>query len=131
MRFVIGGRELELTQSMVISAMNDQEQELIRECFVELPGGWFPPKQVLAAVTSWDRGSFTTHEAIRVLTRLGLACRRMDEVHSNVQPSQKISAESREESVDDRLSDISSSVKVLQAALAGLSDRVRALEVIQ
>jgi hypothetical protein len=52
----------------------------------------------------------------------------MDEVANNARPSQKILTESREVSVNDRLSEISSSVKVLQAALARISERVPAFE---
>jgi hypothetical protein len=38
--------------------------------------GYFPPKQVLAVVTGWDRQSFTAMEAQRVLTTVGSLCRR-------------------------------------------------------
>jgi hypothetical protein len=128
MKFIVGGRELELTQSQVVEAMNGQEPELVREYFVELPCGWFPPKQVLAVVTEWERSSFTSHEAIRVLSRLGLVCRRVDELHSDVEPDDKSPVEPKGDSVDDRLREIFSSIKVLQAAVAGITDRLGKLE---
>lgn len=84
MKFLVGGRDLELTQSQVLETMNGLEPEVVREYFVELPNGWFPPKQIFAMVTEWDRGSFTSHEAVRVLSRLGLACRRVDELRGKL-----------------------------------------------
>ncbi len=39
---------------------------------------WYPPKQVLAALTGWDRTTFTTQEATRVLGRLGFLHRRVE-----------------------------------------------------
>ncbi|HEY5112188.1 MAG TPA: hypothetical protein VII67_07680 [Acidimicrobiales bacterium] len=128
MKFLVGGRELELTQSRVVETMNGQEPEIVREYFVELPCGWFPPKQIMAAVTEWERSSFTSHEAIRVLSRLGLVCRRADELHSEVEPHDKKSVQSIDGFEDDRLREISTTIKVLQAAVAGLADRLSKLE---
>ena len=39
-------------------------------------GRRFPPKQVLAAVTGLDRADFTTHQARRILKRLGFTAAR-------------------------------------------------------
>ena len=127
MKFIVGGRGLELTQSQVVESMIGQEPEIVREYFVELPYGWFPPKQVLAVATEWERSSFTSHEAIRVLSRLGLVCRRADELHRDVELDES-AVESKEDSVDDRLREIVSSIKVLQAAVAGIADRIGELE---
>jgi hypothetical protein len=128
MKFIVGGRELELTQSQVVKSMIGQEPELVREYFVELPCGWFPPKQVLEVATEWERSSFTSHEAIRVLSRLGLVCRRADELHRDVEPDDKSAVEPKADSVGDRLLEIFSSIKVLQAAVAGITDRLGELE---
>ena len=128
MKFLVGGRDLELTQSQVLETMNGLEPEVVREYFVELPNGWFPPKQIFAMVTEWDRGSFTSHEAVRVLSRLGLACRRVDELRGEVDQFDKKIIKDDEDDTDDRLSEIFSSVKVLQAAVAGLTDRLSTLE---
>jgi hypothetical protein len=128
MKFLVGGRDLELTQSQVIETMNGLEPEIVREYFVELPKGWFPPKQIFAMVTEWDRSSFTSHEAVRVLSRLGLACRRVDELRGEVDHFDEKFIEQDEDYADDQLREIFSSVKVLQAAVAGLTDRLSTLE---
>ena len=75
-RMIVGGRPLELTATKVAERMRGEDPESIREHFVEVAGSAFPPKQVLAAVTGWDRTTFTTMEAQRVLAGLGFACRR-------------------------------------------------------
>lgn len=73
---MVGGRELDLTVDEVLSGMRDVAPETIREHFVVIDDKPFPPKQALAQVTGWDRRTFTTMEAIRVLSRLGFACER-------------------------------------------------------
>jgi hypothetical protein len=108
--------------------MKGLEPETIREYFVELPNGWFPPKQIFAIVTNWERSSYTSHEAVRVLSRLGLACRRVDELRGEVDLFDKDSTQQDEDFSDDRMREVSSAVKVLQSAVAGLSDRISILE---
>jgi hypothetical protein len=130
MRFVVGGRDLDLTQSEVVKVMDGQDPELVREYFVELPQGLFPPKQVLAVATSWDRSSFTSHEAVRVLSRLGLVCRRKDELRSDVEPDDEKADGLTESSEAERLGEIHFSVKVLEAAVAGIADRLDRLEAL-
>jgi tetratricopeptide (TPR) repeat protein len=61
----------------VLTGMRNVQPEPIREHLVEIADIEFPPKQVLATVTGWDRQSFTTMEANRVLTRLGFKCARI------------------------------------------------------
>jgi len=76
MRSVVGGRELNLTADDVIRSMRGVEPDPIREHFVVIGEKLFPPKQALAQITGWDRRSFTTMEATRVLSRLGFVCQR-------------------------------------------------------
>jgi tetratricopeptide (TPR) repeat protein len=76
-RMIVGGRELDLSMDEVLSKMRKVQPEPIREHLVEIADTEFPPKQVLATVTGWDRQSFTTMEANRVLTRLGFNCSRV------------------------------------------------------
>jgi hypothetical protein len=76
MRSVVGGRELDVTAEDVVRRMRGVQSETIREHFVVIGDIRFPPKQVLAEVTGWDRQSFTTMEATRVLSRLGFDCLR-------------------------------------------------------
>ncbi len=76
-RMIVGGRELDLSMDEVLTKMRNVRPEPIREHLVEIADIEFPPKQVLATVTGWDRQSFTTMEANRVLTRLGFKCSRI------------------------------------------------------
>jgi hypothetical protein len=128
MKFVVGGRELELTQSQVASAMQDQVPDLVRQYFVDLPTGLFPTKQILAVVTGWDRGSFTSHEANRVLGRLGFVCQRLDGLRGEVDTAQADRDQLEEGSTKKDLLAIRSSIKVLEAAVAGIADRLGTLE---
>ena len=119
-RMVVGGRELDLTANDVLDKMRNVEPEPIREHLVEIGDTEFPPKQVLATLTGWDRQSFTTMEANRVLTRLGFNCCRIGhrpEVAGRDEPS-----------LDRRLSAIESALAVAQEAIAGLANRVANLE---
>ncbi len=70
----VGGRDFDLTKQQVEVRMEGAEPESIQKHAVEIDGQLFPPKQVLSQVTGWERTSFTTMEAQRVLTRLGFVC---------------------------------------------------------
>jgi hypothetical protein len=70
----VGGRDFNLTNEEVEVRMKGAEPELIQKHAVEVNGQMFPPKQVLGHVTGWERTSYTTMEAQRVLTRLGFVC---------------------------------------------------------
>src|SRR5260370_26481654 len=93
-RIVVGGRELDLVADDVVRGMRNTQPEPIREHLVEVTDNVFPPKQVLAQVTGWDRLTFTTMEAIRVLTRLGFTCRRTG---SRSQPQRTWASDDRED----------------------------------
>ncbi|MFG1884444.1 hypothetical protein [Micromonospora sp. NPDC049102] len=70
----VGGRDFDLTKQEVEARMMGEDPELIQKHMVEVNGQMFPPKQVLGHVTGWDRTTFTTMEAQRVLTRIGFVC---------------------------------------------------------
>jgi len=70
----VGGRAFDLTKPDVEARMMGEDPELIQKHMVEVNGQMFPPKQVLGHVTGWDRMTFTTMEAQRVLTRIGFVC---------------------------------------------------------
>lgn len=70
----VGGRDFDLTKQEVQARMMGEQPELIQKHMVAVNGQMFPPKQVLGHVTGWDRATFTTMEAQRVLTRIGFAC---------------------------------------------------------
>ncbi|HEX8001964.1 MAG TPA: hypothetical protein VF519_04650 [Mycobacteriales bacterium] len=129
MRFTVGGRSLDLTLEQVAHAMQSVEPEPIRTHLVEMHNTVFPPKQVLATVTGWDRDTFTTYEAQRVLARLGFLCRR-----AGTDPSGRPSWVREDDEInatpttDERLSEMAAAIGTLQAAVAGLNSRVAALE---
>jgi 2-hydroxychromene-2-carboxylate isomerase len=123
-RFIVGGRELDLTKDEVVRRMRNVRPEPIREHVVEISGTEFPPKQVLEQVTGWDRRSYTTMEANRVLTRLGLPSRRAAHGpggHEDL--GRGIPA-----TFDRRLSAVEAALSVAQEAIAALRDRVSKLE---
>lgn len=128
-RGVVGGREFDLTQDEVIRGMSDVWPEPIREHFVVIGEKPFPPKQVLAQMTGWDRQTFTTMEAIRVLTRIGFVCqRRVDGRPVLVPADPEEPGEHGTFPVDRRLSAMKSVVAVMQEAIASLAKRVYELE---
>jgi hypothetical protein len=124
----IGGRPLDLTAEDVVERMHGQEPEPVREHVVEVLAAAFPPKQVLAAATGWDRNTFTTMEAVRVLTRLGFACRRAGSQARRQPPLIPDTSEGALLPVDQRLRAIESGLAVAQEAIASLAHRIAALE---
>jgi hypothetical protein len=127
-RMTVGGRPLDLTAGDVIERLRGQDPESVREHFVEVLASAFPPKQVLAAATGWDRSTFTTMEALRVLTRLGFACRRVgSQAVEEPSPMPDISDGSLP-SLGQRLRAVESGLAVAQEAVARLTQRIAALE---
>jgi hypothetical protein len=131
-RMVVGGRELDLTANDVVRKMRNVQPEPIRDHLVEIVNTEFPPKQVLAAVTGWDRQSFTTMEANRVLTQLGFHCCRVGH-HSDDHraPGPENTGQQNLSAIDRRLSAAESALAVAQEAIAGLRNRVAELEARQ
>jgi hypothetical protein len=128
-RMIVGGRELDLTGEEVVRNMFSVQPEPIREHLVEIDNAVFPPKQVLAQVTGWDRQSFTTMEANRVFRRLGFVCRRAEHRSDGRQVGMPETLEPQNRSsIDRRLSAVESALAVAQEAIAGLRDRVAKLE---
>ena len=72
----ISGQRYDLDARRVQEALQGELPEPITEHFVVVNGRRWPPKQVLALVTGLDRADFTTHQARRALTRLGLPAGR-------------------------------------------------------
>lgn len=129
-RMIVGGRELDLTRDDVVGRMRDVQPEPIREHLVEIGNTVFPPKQVLAQVTGWDRQSFTTMEANRVFGRLGFVCRRAGRRGPDGQTARVLEIPEHQEtpSMGRRLSAMESALAVAQEAIAGLRNRVAELE---
>lgn len=124
----VGGRSLDLTAEEVIARMHGQEPEPVREHMVDVLAATFPPKQVLAAATGWDRNTFTTMEAVRVLSRLGFTCRRAGTQVRTPPPLIPDTPEGALLSIHHRLRATESTLAVAQEAIAGLAYRIAALE---
>jgi hypothetical protein len=134
-RAVVGGRPFEYDKQEIERRMRGVAPESIREHLVELLNTVYPPKQVLAEVTGWDRSSFTTMEAERVLTRAGFVCRRAGTTDGG-RPAWVV-----ERSFDDdgelsadggtpyaRLARLEAALAVAQEAIAALAGRIQKLE---
>jgi hypothetical protein len=129
LKFTVGRRPLELSREQVLEAMDRVQPESIRKHAVKMGTRVYPPKQVLAVVTGWDRLSFTTMEAQRVLLRLGFACQRVD----TLEDGRSAWGEAREgrpadESLVRRVSSLEAELGMVQVAIAGLHARVREIE---
>lgn len=75
-RFTIAGEEFELEQGNVEACLRSLLPDPVREHYVVVTGRRFPPKQVISFVTGLDRADFTTHQARRILRRLGFVAAR-------------------------------------------------------
>jgi hypothetical protein len=73
---VVAGRRFDLDREQVERALAGELPEPVRDHYVVVAGRRYPPKQALAAVTGLDRADFTTHQARRILTRLGFVAGR-------------------------------------------------------
>jgi hypothetical protein len=72
----VAGRRFELDRESVERVLARVLPEPVRDHYVVVAGRRYPPKQALSAVTGFDRADFTTHQARRILTRLGLVAGR-------------------------------------------------------
>ena len=76
MQFTVAGHDYELERVLVERSLERQLPDPVVEHYVIVCGRRFPPKQVLACVTGLDRADFTTHQARRILMRLGFVAAR-------------------------------------------------------
>jgi hypothetical protein len=60
--------------------------EPLGDHFVVVDGRRFPPKQVISLVTGLDRADFNTHQARRILSRLGFTVGRRSHAPGAVPP---------------------------------------------
>ena len=74
--FTIAGHRFELEHRSVEEAAAGVLPEPVREHYVVVRGRRFPPKQIMSRVTGLDRADFTTHQARRILKRLGFVAAR-------------------------------------------------------
>lgn len=133
MKFTIGGEEYEFDRDHVERRMKKKDPESIQKHFVELLGTRYPPKQVFAEITGRRRISFTTQEALRVLSKLGFICREVgqetEKANSQTQflPTESVFSESS--ALMNRLVAFESVISTAHLAIAELQRRVEALEV--
>jgi hypothetical protein len=75
-QFKVATQRFQLESSDVVRCAQDLLPDPVREHYVVVEGRRFPPKQVLACLTGLDRADFTTHQARRILRRLGFVAGR-------------------------------------------------------
>jgi hypothetical protein len=75
-QFTIAGRPFQVERGEVEHCVRDLLPDPVQEHYVVVRGRRFPPKQVLSCVTGLDRADFTTHQARRILMRLGFVAAR-------------------------------------------------------
>jgi hypothetical protein len=74
--FTVAGRSVSLERNAVEEAVAHLLPEPVHEHYIVIRGRRYPPKQVVAAITGVDRADFTTHQARRILKRLGFVAAR-------------------------------------------------------
>ena len=95
-RFTIAGHKVELERDGVERSVNGLLPDPVQEHYVVVEGRRFPPKQVLSRATGLDRADFTTHQARRILKRLGFVAAR----RSDVAPLPEAADEGRSEQAE-------------------------------
>ena len=74
--FTIAGEQFDLEQTNIEACLRTLLPDPVHEHYVVVKGRRFPPKQVISCVTGLDRADFTTHQARRILRRLGFVAAR-------------------------------------------------------
>jgi hypothetical protein len=77
--FTIAGQRCRLESSEIEGLAAALLPEPAREHYVVIAGRRFPPKQVISFATGIDRADFTTHQARRILRRLGFPTARVSQ----------------------------------------------------
>ncbi len=72
----ISGQQFDLDPRRIARAVSRALPEPVRDHYVVIEGRRYPPKQVIALATGLDRADFTTHQARRILRRLGFTAAR-------------------------------------------------------
>src|SRR5215217_2523871 len=75
-QFKIAGQPFQLERDGVEAALRNVLPDPPRDHYVVVGGRRYPPKQVLVCATGLDRADFTTHQARRILKRLGFVAAR-------------------------------------------------------
>lgn len=72
----VAGKDFSLDADRVSRRLKEVLPDPLTEHYVVVEGRRYPPKQIIALVTGLDRADFTTHQARRVLRRLGFTVGR-------------------------------------------------------
>jgi len=127
-RMTVGGRTLDITKDDILEAMRRVEPEPIREHLVEIGKTVYPPKQVLATVTGWERTTFTTMEAQRVLTKVGFVCRRAGHEEDGRAAWITATSSAQPVTIEDRVEALETALVIAHQAIVGLTSRIASLE---
>lgn len=87
-RVTIAGAAFELDADAVVAQATAVLPDPLNDHYVVISGRRYPPKQVVALVTGLDRADFTTHQARRILRRLGFAVGRKSSSFASPAPAQ-------------------------------------------
>jgi hypothetical protein len=85
--FTVAGKPVTLERRAVEEAVAHLLPEPVQEHYVVIDGRRYPPKQVLVALTDLDRADFTTHQARRILKRLGFVAARASAADAATPPA--------------------------------------------
>jgi hypothetical protein len=90
--FTIAGHAFELDHDRVERTADQVVPDPVREHYVVVRGRRYPPKQLLSLLTGLDKADFTTHQARRILKRLGFVAARLGR---DLEPDEPMSPGSR------------------------------------
>ena len=82
----IARQEFAFDAAEIGQLLRDVMPEPLGDHFVVVEGRRFPPKQVISLVTGLDRADFNTHQARRILSRLGFTVGRRSRESPAVSP---------------------------------------------
>lgn len=76
----VAGSTFELDRTLVEERLADVLPDPLTDHYAVVGGRRYPPKQVIALVTGTDRADFATHQARRILRRLGFHVGRKSDI---------------------------------------------------
>ena len=76
LKVTVARQRFDLISSEVENRVRNLSPEPLDDHYVVVAGKRFPPKQVIGVVTGLDRADFNTHQARRILRRLGFVVGR-------------------------------------------------------
>jgi hypothetical protein len=82
----IAGHDFSFDGPDIESQLRDAMPEPLSDHYVVVAGKRFPPKQVVSLVTGLDRADFNTHQARRILSRLGFTVGRRSREAASLVP---------------------------------------------